>query len=436
MTTVANEAPTDWRIDVYAAAEGFLDDLAEFAETSPDPVVMAAALDDAGWTGMLAGDVLAYLCSGSSRRDLDAAAGRAKSITAPWEQLTGDDVPSAIADSARKLRSVLTEHADIGAGLPPRGGRRRTRPTNRTTWLVRDFLAARRINVPVGVSGSGKTTVWNDLIAASLTGAPFLGRQVPPLRWFVISGEQSEEEMFDNFDAAGLDDQHLDAVRWYSREDGVALGRPEWDAWLAREVENFAADVVVIDSATMVCTGVIVNDNDSVRALYGNVLRPIMDRSDVSVLLVHHQSESGRGGRKMLGASAWQTQADFAYTITALGRREDIEVSDGIDTRQRIVFNRSKTSRVVASQRPEYAEIVGHVNLDGLTDRKHVVVPVAEISTTDRIVAALDGPLGSGPLAEALELNRTGNKFRDALNAAHGAGLIVKNDDGLWERVA
>lgn len=122
-----------------------------------------------------------------------------------------------------------------------------------------DFLARERRHLWAGAHGSAKTTMWAAMLAASLSGTQFLGRDVPSLQWLVVSGEQTARELTDTFDALKIAPRGLaDQVHWTPREAGVKLGEPVWDAWLAREVENHQPDVMVLDTVGMVVSDVAV----------------------------------------------------------------------------------------------------------------------------------------------------------------------------------
>ncbi|UGS35639.1 AAA family ATPase [Capillimicrobium parvum] len=311
--------------------------------------------------------------------------------------------------------------------------RQLTNPAERRSpWLIRDWLAANRVQMTSGARGGSKTTVEVAMIAASIKGEQFLGRDVPPLRWFLISGEQTSAELADLFAQQDISvDELRDRVYVVSREAGVSLGDERWNDWLSREVERFDPDVLVIDSVSMVCTGVDAMNYASVRGLFKTVLHPLRDKHDLTIWLAHHLRKGGGGHvEDIFGTSMWANAADFTINLVAHGAR--VENEDGSLT-QRCSITRSKTSRLVTSQKPEFYEIVGTLADDGSTDRLAVQLPHVEPTTVERLVAALDQPLGRSALAKAVDINPTGTKFRDALSEAIESGQIVKKDS-LYER--
>ena len=97
--------------------------------------------------------------------------------------------------------------------------------------------------------------------------------------------------------ALGITNDHWTDIHLTTRERNVRLGDPEWDSWLAREVEAFAPDVLVIDTVARCCAGIDSNSADAVAALYGNVLVPLVDRHDLALLFTaHHRKSGGRAG--------------------------------------------------------------------------------------------------------------------------------------------
>jgi len=69
-------------------------------------------------------------------------------------------------------------------------------------------------------------------------------------------------------------------------------------------------------------------------------------------------------------------------------------------------------------------------NTEGALTEFAVLAPASAPTTIEQIVAALHVPLGIGALAKELDLNRTGAKFRNALEEAVDAALIIKARTG------
>jgi len=274
------------------------------------------------------------------------------------------------------------------------------------------------------------------MLAASIKRETFLGRDTVPLRWFVLSGEQTAEELEELFRAHGLTDEHLESVHWTTRESGIALGEPRSNAWLSREVDAFNPDVIVLDTVGMVCSDVAIRQNDAVRKLYREVLTPLVDRHNASLLvLTHMRKGGGRGDEGIIGAVDWTNQADQVMTVAPVGALSITKNDDGTLTTQRPFALKRHKGRVIADGAPEHYEVHGHVDAYGATDELSMQHPAVEVPVLERLLAALDAPLGRGALAKALDLDPTGSKFRKTLDEALGSSAIVKASDGLYERV-
>ncbi len=438
-------ARTDAVDDLYEGVTAILEalnvveddaDLETFDLYGPDAALLVAGLADSGWDLASTRRWLPDLLPIGTRRSDALLEAAAKSVRDPWVTLA--DTPRPLADAFDLLRSALVEHADLlAAGIPARGGNRPSGSKSKPKWLVQGFLAARKRHLLAGTHGSAKTTLWAAMLAASLKGEPLLGREVPPLRWLVISGEQTADELEELFRAYGLTDSQLENVHWTTRDQGVALGTERWNAWLRREAQSFKPDVIVLDTVGMVCADVAVRDNDAVRRLFRDVLTPLVDEHDAALLaLTHMRKSGGRGDEGVLGAQDWTAQSDQVITVGPTGPLKITDNGDGtLDTSRPFALRRTKT-RVIADNVPEHYEVRGKVDMDGATVALVVDHPKVEPTTVERIVAALEAPLGRGALADALDLNATGSKFRDGLAEALDSSVIVKNDDNLYERVA
>jgi hypothetical protein len=114
-----------------------------------------------------------------------------------------------------------------------------------------------------GPAHAMKTGLREAMMSASLVGRPFLGREVPPLRWMILDGENSQDDRTARWKALGLRQEHWPSIHLTTRETSVRLGEPEWDDWLRRAVEDFKPDVLVIDTIVRVCSGVATRDESA-----------------------------------------------------------------------------------------------------------------------------------------------------------------------------
>lgn len=400
--------------------------------------VMVAALAAEGWTGRAAAELLGTAMDGYEAAELAKARRAAESISNPWAAWA--DTPRDASEAAGVLRRLLRQHAPTAASMPAPGGVTLDldAPPAPPRWLVPDFIVRGKTHMLHGPTHALKSGLIAAMLTASLTGRPFLGRKVEPLRWLIIDGENSREDLTDRLRALGLRSEHLPNLHLTTREAGVRLGDDDWNEWLRREADAFRPDVIVLDTVARTCAGVDSMNADSVVALYANVLAPLVDRHDCALLYTAHDRKSGgRAGTDDAanGSVQWAGQAEQTLTVTTTGALELTPQPDGTTTTRRKFSLRRPKGRTLTGQAPEHFEVHGRLAANGALVAFELVQPGAEPSTVERLLAELDTPLGTGALAKALGLNRTGDKLRKAIAEAIDGGLIVKND-GLYERVA
>lgn len=419
--------------NAYEAADGLGIDGAARPRTF---ATMVAALAYEGWKGRAADQLLGDVFGPFDASELARAKRDAQAIERPWD--AWDSSPVEAAEAAEVLRRLLRQNAPATARTPEPGGVRfdLNEPPAPPRWLVPDFLVRGKTHMLSGPTHALKTGLREAMMAGSLTGQPFLGRKVPGLRWMVLDGENSRDDLTARWKALGLRNTHLTHVHLTTREANVRLGEPEWDEWLRREVERFRPDVLVLDTVVRVCAGVNSLDGDAVAALYADVLVPLVDRHDLALLFTaHHRKSGGQAGtdEAVNGTVQWSAQAEQTMTVAPTGPLALTERPDSsTDTYRPFVLRRPK-GRTLVDNSPEHFEVRGRLDVRGALTEFAVVPPQSEPTTAERLIAALDSPLGTGALAQALDLNRTGDKFRTALTDAVEAGLIVKRD-GRYER--
>lgn len=423
-----------YSVSTLEAARDAAEDLGIDDEARPSTfAAVVAGLASEGYGGRAADALLSAAMDGYDNAEL-AAAKRAAKALCPWA--AWDDTGH---ESAGILRQKLRQHAPAADTAPPPGGVRFAldEPPTPPKWIVPDFLVRGKAHMLSGPTHVFKTGLREAMMAASLCGRHFLGRDVPPLRWMVLDGENSRADIASRWKALGLTDEHWPNIHLTTREAHVRLGEEVWDSWLTREVDAFKPDVLVIDTVARVCAGVAVNDNDRVAALYANVLVPLVDRHDLALLFSHHARKSGgKAGTDdaALGAAAWAGQAEQTLTIEHNGPLELREEDDGsTSTRRAFILHRPK-GRDLVSNAAEHFEVRGRLAPNGALTALEVVQPAVDLPTAGRLVAALEAPLGAPALAQAVELNRTGNKFRRALADALEEGLIVRGPEGDYAR--
>lgn len=435
-TTVLN-AEAQKRALVAAGEEAFYA-LTEDVGHAEAIATMCAAIAYEGWSGKSADRLLSFVADGADEAELKAAKRAAASISSPWSAWS--NLSEDASGHARTFRRHL-QQVEPGSGrVPDPGGTMLDleAPAQPPRWLVPDFLVRGKVHMLSGATGSMKSGLRTAMMAASLTGTPFLGREVEKLRWLVIDGENSRDDLRALYKALGITTAHLrEDVHLTTREKNVRLGEEEWDSWLRREIESFRPDVLIIDTVARCCAGIDGRSEDSVAEFFGDVLVPLVDHHDLALLYTaHHRKSGGRAGtdEAVLGSTQWAGQAEQTVTVAYTGPLTMKARADGgKDTHRNFVVRRPK-GRALVENVPEHFTVTGQLDSSGALVDFKVSAPAGEPTPIEQLVGALAGqPLGSGALAEALGMNRTAKKYMDLRDEAVGAGLIEKNADGLYE---
>lgn len=262
-----------------------------------------------------------------------------------------------------------------------------------------------------------------------------MGRDVRADRFMVIDGENPKNVVQARYKAFGLTNDHVSRIHFTGREAGVQLGDPKWDSWLRREVENFRPEVLVIDTVAK-CCGVSMLDNDSVVALYRDVLVPLVTEADCALVPLHHERKGHGGGtgdrsQMAMGARQWVDQADAHLTFAHTGKFE----RDAEGNTRRPFALRTPKHRWADEDTVQHFEVIGKQREDRTPIKLGVKLPETEPTTAERIVAAVgEGRLGRFAIAEAVGLPQDGSKFRKGLAEAVDDGRLVQGTDKLYER--
>lgn len=418
-------------------AETVFYELADRTSDANALAVIIAALDREAWTGKAARDVIG---SGVpfSGEDYARAERAAAKVSDPWAAWHDAD------DDTRAAVDVLREHLranrpNPAADLPREGDTLDLdRPPAPPDWLVPDFLVRGKVHMVSGAVGVFKSGLWTAMMAANLRGEPFLGRESKPLRWMIVDGENSAEDITARWRALGLTAVELENVHITGRRHGVRLGEPEWDRWLEGAADAFRPDVLVLDTIARTCGGVDSNSQDAVADLFGRVLVPIVERHGLALLYTaHHRKTGGRGDSVVLGSVQWAGQAEQTITVAAAGPLErDPRDDGGTDTRRafRLTWHKERSLRPGA-QPSEPFTVTGRLDAAGaLAELAVEGAPPSEAEQLeDRIVAAATAePRIAARLAEAVGAKKDGRGFRGALARAEESGRLVKADDGTY----
>ena len=175
--------------------------------------------------------------------------------------------------------------------------------------LVPRVLSRGWITLFSGAPGVGKSYGHQSLIAAVLTGGTWLGLPVTGIeRILVVDEENPPGVVSQRLRALGVNAEHADRVRYYS-QIGCRLGADGWSDELLQLVDRFEPQLVVVDSASS-ATSTLLNENDSISAMFAQVLRPLARLGCAVLVLHHHRKAGGDTGERILGGMQWEGQID------------------------------------------------------------------------------------------------------------------------------
>jgi hypothetical protein len=310
-------------------------------------------------------------------------------------------------------------------------------------WLVDGVIERGTVTVLSGDTSSGKSILADALTVAVLKGTPWLGRDVCAGRVLYIDEENHRRLVQDRLRALGLTSNvDLVGLRYYLRA-GVALGEPESNEWLAGELEDYRADLVVIDTATSATAG-DVNDNSRVATLYREALRPAA-AGGAAVLLLHHERKTSSAGYRnasqaMMGARQWAGQADAHIAIKATGKLAGDVDTDGV-LRERYPIE-METPKVRDGQPALPARLAIVSGRDTATRRlisMDVVHEGAKGAKVEPFLAPLlgylkgRGAVSRGEIAKALEVLTDDGRLARALKAGKASGALASPQHGMYE---
>ena len=368
--------------------------------------------------------------------ELSTAKQKAANIDNPWDAWRESSLEAQ--GHMQAWRAGLEHDRPTDSTLPATGGTKFSldAPQKPPTWLVENLLAAGRVQMTSGAPGAFKSGLHEAVMAASLLGRPFLGRRVPVMRWLVIDAENHLDDIAARWKALGLKDEHWSSIHLTDQSAAVELGEPRWNQWLAREVEVFKPDVIVIDSAMSCCK--LGLGNPEILELYRGTLKPLAANGAAVWFSHHHRKAGGPGSSAALGGMSWEGQADLTYTSTRTKRlTRELQADGTTRTESRFALRYPKSGRgaFLTQDGVEYFEVRGVIEPDGSYRSLRVEHPKAEISLEERFLAALaEGPLGRKVLADKLQVNQTGSPFRAAIDTLTERGEVAKSADGLYER--
>jgi hypothetical protein len=188
-----------------------------------------------------------------------------------------------------------------------------------TEWVIEPFVPLGGVTKIDGApKRSGKTTLICHMVAATLTGSPFLGK--PTRKGAVVMlSEQGGSSLREAFALAGL----LEADDFYLTTIG-RTARHEWPDVVAEAVAfavSKGAVLLIVDTLTAVARVRGDDENSSGRAL--EVIEPLLvaaDEHKIGIIGAFHDRKSGgEVGESGRGSSAYAGAVDVIVQVTKPG---------------------------------------------------------------------------------------------------------------------
>jgi AAA domain len=289
--------------------------------------------------------------------EFKSAAKTAESIRTPWAWFESPyasgfvERSDNIANYASIFRERLENERPNSIVLPPLQGETMnlSAGVKAPRWLVPGILARGKVHMLSGSWGSSKTLFRESAMAASLLGKPFLGRDVEPLRWMILDGENSKEDVEARWLALGLSDELISKhVHFTGRETRLKLGTPDGDRRFSDAAERFNPDVIWVDSVMRCCATTISNE-DATR-LVDETFAPLAEDHNAAVAFSHHHTKSS-GNRSTssnaaLGGTQFTGQPDLTMTLAKTQPLTMTPQPDGTTlTESRFAFRPCKSGR-------------------------------------------------------------------------------------------
>ena len=203
-------------------------------------------------------------------------------------------------------------------------------------WVVPDFLALGWLSMVHAKWGSGKSMLYQTLIGAAMSGAPWLGRDVNAVeRVLVVDEENPADVVIARLKAAGYVHERDSERLLYFDQIGCRLGETGWNEQLLDAVDQFRPTLVVIDSMFAATTATWANE--TIMPLFRDVFRPMARRFDCAVWLNHHDKKAGGEiGERASGGDQWMAQVDRQIAVDKLA--EGAEPKGSEDGQVRLGF--------------------------------------------------------------------------------------------------
>lgn len=248
-------------------------------------------------------------------------------------ELPVTDLPSyeAMCEFARSLPELQAQRADSELepvnddswlDTPAPASRFTPRPPSEFTsgppeeWLIRGVLPQAGLVVIYGESGSGKTFLTLDMVAALTRGIEWNGRRTKKCKVAYIAAEGAGGFKKRLRAYARKHAVDIDTLPWVIPDSPYFLNREHPDAIIAGMKATGQTDIVVVDTLSAVIPGGNENSGEVLGAVIG-YCKHIHRQTGALVILIHHSGkDAARGAR---GWSGLRAAVDAEIEVTRKG---------------------------------------------------------------------------------------------------------------------
>jgi KaiC/GvpD/RAD55 family RecA-like ATPase len=223
-------------------------------------------------------------------------------------------------------------------------------------WLVRGILQRRTVALIWGASGSGKTFVALDMVAATVTGTRWNGRRVGQGSVVYVAGEGHLRDRLDALMAArGVSEDDLGLLRIVAArvsllEAGADL-LPLVDEIKAAGEDMGGVALVVLDTLNAMMSGGDENSSEDMGQMIA-AARLLVEQIGCAVVFVHHAGKDAERGAR--GHSSLRAAVETELVIRDLGTHRTLTVEKQRDGETGDVFNfKLRPVDLGASEDPE-----------------------------------------------------------------------------------
>lgn len=296
-------------------------------------------------------------------------------------------------------------------------------------WALPNLAPKGHLSLLYGAAGSGKSTLYQDAVAANSIGREFM-ELLPfeePQRFLIFDWENGPDMFFRTLQRLGLgpDAQAEDNFVYYFEPPGVGLATPEGRNEVWFQAKRHSATCVVFDALLDAFRGVPPTDEDAIGEAMQETKAIAIDLNVALLVVAHSPKAAYEDGLHMLkGNAAWGQKSDQTFW---LHRERKSELRRLEHTKARALSKRrTLTVQLIEEGDPD----VGPIHVVGRTSTTATAVREAKKSDVDarlRSYLATRGPVRRTKMAVDLEREGVGpTALNNALKRLADAGELAR----------